>query len=235
MSTVQTGFRMTNRHHNSLLGNVCIISPINFSYSVLWQQVFSQPCSSRLALKANNYVAPTAKRVLRVLIILMLASWSMHVWSGVPDAPPPDTKPQVPANQTPPATDREINSIYSGLWFDPSRNGEGFALVVSETTAGPTVVVSYYTYDNQKQSVFLVGSKPLPAGATSVSIPVVITSGANFGDAFKPADVVRTPAGTLTFAFSSCNAGTVDYDLTTLGSGNLSIVRLLGVESLDCN
>jgi hypothetical protein len=75
----------------------------------------------------------------------------------------------------------------------------------------------------------------LPAGATSVSIPVVITSGANFGDAFKPNDVVRTPAGTLSFTFSSCNAGTVDYDLTNLGSGSLSIVRLLGVESLDCN
>ncbi len=159
------------------------------------------------------------------LFALILASLSVLIWSV-------DASAAEGADPT--ATARKINSTYSGIWYDPSRDGEGFTLVISDTTAGPTAVVSYYTYDNQKQSVFLVGSESIAAGATSVSIPVVITSGANFGDGFKPADVIRTPAGTLTFRFTSCNIGTVDYDLDPLGNGHLSIVRLAGVESLDC-
>ncbi|HFD13116.1 MAG TPA: hypothetical protein ENJ32_11715 [Crenotrichaceae bacterium] len=142
-----------------------------------------------------------------------------------------------PVDQSPVAepSGREINSTYSGLWFDPARNGEGFALVISETTAGSTMVVSYYTYDDQKQTIFLIGSQALPSGTTSVTVPVIITSGASFGNSFKSADVVKTPAGTISFTFTSCNTGVVDYNLNTLGSGSLSVVRLLGVEDLDCS
>ncbi len=158
-------------------------------------------------------------------LILILTSLSLFIWSvdaSTVESPDPAT------------TARKIDSTYSGIWYDPSRDGEGFTLIISETTAGPTAVVSYYTYDDQKQSVFLVGSESIPAGSTSVSIPIVITKGAKFGDEFKPTDVIRTPAGTLTFRFTSCNNGTVDYDLNPLGNGRLSIVRLAGVESLDC-
>jgi hypothetical protein len=135
-----------------------------------------------------------------------------------------------PVEPAPAAAGKEINSTFSGLWFDPSRDGEGFTIVVS----GSTIVVSYYTYDNQKQTIFLIGSQSLASAATSVSIPVVITGGTNFGDSFNPAHVQRTPAGTLSFTFTTCNNGIVDYNLNTLGSGSLSIVRLAGVESLDC-
>ncbi len=203
--------------------------------------------------------------IYNLLNTIILASLSMPVWSGVtgdpatpvtpeqtpttePAAPSPGNSDPVdnsssntpvaatPGEQAPVVSSGElINSTYSGLWFDPSRDGEGFALVISETEAGPTAVVSYYTYDNQKQSIFLVGSQSLSSGATSLSIPVIITSGAKFGDAFKSTDVVRTPAGTLSFRFTSCNAGVVDYNLTSLGSGSLSVIRLLGVEDLDCS
>jgi len=198
------------------------------------------------------------KRIRHAIFILVLVFSSMSVLSGVTDTQgstaPTDNTQQSPATQpentgsetnpgtstetpsgTTPATNAQvIDSTYSGLWLDPARDGEGFSLVVSETTAGPTVVVSYYTYDNQKQTIFLIGAQSLPSGATSITIPVTITSGAKFGDAFKPADVVRTPAGTLTFSFTSCDTGIVDYNLNALGSGSRSIVRLLGVEDLDC-
>lgn len=168
-------------------------------------------------------------RIYNFLFVLILIFLSMPVNSGESESP------GTSGTEAPAATGREINSTYSGLWFDPSRNGEGFALVISDTTAGPTAVVSYYTYDNQKQTIFLIGSQPLSAGATSVTIPVIITSGARFGADFKSSDVIRTPAGTLSFSFTSCNTGTVDYDLNTLGSGRLSVVRLLEVEDLACS
>ncbi|MCH9696925.1 MAG: hypothetical protein K0U68_02370 [Gammaproteobacteria bacterium] len=187
----------------------------------------------------KNFKIKHLSGIARLALVLFLTCvLSFPVWSGPGDPPANPSEPpaQTPGdeNQTP-AGLRVIDATFNGLWFGPARNGEGFGLAISETTAGPTIVVSYYTYDNQKQNIFFIGANALPSGSRTVTIPVDITSGANFGDAFKPADVVRTPAGTLTFSFTSCTKGTVDYDLNNLGSGQLSVERLIGVEGLDCS
>ncbi len=181
------------------------------------------------------------KIVSKVVMLTIIASLGMPVLAGTnnqqtgTNTPPPVIPDPNPTPAPTPSSLRVIDSTFNGLWFDPSRDGEGFGMVISETTVGPTVVVSYYTYNDQKQTIFFIGSQSLPPGTTTVSIPVDITSGAEFGNAFKPADVVRTPAGTLSFSFTSCNSGIVDYELNNLGTGSLSVVRLIGVEGLDCS
>lgn len=113
-----------------------------------------------------------------------------------------------------------------GLWFNPDRAGEGFFIEVADVAGQPTLVASWFTYDNGDQ-MWLVGSAAIPDQATSVSVPVSITRGTSFGDAFDAADVDSTPWGTLAFRFPTCNTGVVEYD-SALGfdAGSINLVRL---------
>ena len=124
----------------------------------------------------------------------------------------------------------------SGEWFNPNRDGEGFFIEVAEVNGMPVFVVAWFTYNNGSQ-LWLVGSAMIPAGATSITVDVQMPSGADFGDAFDPAEVERTPWGTLTFSFESFNTGVVDYNSTLgFGSGSIDLVRLtklVGIEQLD--
>jgi len=63
-----------------------------------------------------------------------------------------------------------------------------------------------------------------------------VTSGAMFGPAFDEDDVLLEDWGTLTFTFSSCNEGSVEYDSTMagFGSGAGDIERLTSVTGMSC-
>lgn len=128
------------------------------------------------------------------------------------------------------------NGSVSGEWFNPNRDGEGFFIEVAEVNGMPVFVVAWFTHSNGSQ-LWLVGSAMIPAGATSITVDVQMPSGAEFGDAFDPAEVERTPWGTLTFSFESFNTGVVDYNSTLgFGSGSIDLVRLtklVGIEQVD--
>jgi len=127
-----------------------------------------------------------------------------------------------------------ISGTQSGTWFDPERDGEGFLLEIG--TAGSTrrFVASWYTYRNGQQ-LWLVGSAVLAAGATQVSVPLVVTRGANFGSAFRPGDVIVEPWGTATFSFPACARMQVSYAPLDGVSGVLQLQRILdGIEGLRC-
>lgn len=81
--------------------------------------------------------------------------------------------------------------------------------------------------------MYLVGSGPVD-GDTAV-VPVVVTSGPVYGDAFDKDDVVRETWGTLTFTFTSCNEGSVVRASTTgFGTTTESFIRLTSVTGLTC-
>ncbi len=89
-------------------------------------------------------------------------------------------------------------------WAGTTRNGEGAVLdvIVDDDTGEITLVVSFYTYDNMGQQVFLVG--PGAISGNSSTVDLVITEGGDFGSAHDPANVVETPFGTAEFAASGC-------------------------------
>jgi len=97
---------------------------------------------------------------------------------------------------------------WMGAFFDTARDGEGFHLAVEGT--GSTFVMTWYTYLDGKQ-VWIIGSG-VRNGSRIVFAPMVITSGANFGSEFNPADVVRETFGTITIDFSDCNNFTAMVD-----------------------
>lgn len=127
-----------------------------------------------------------------------------------------------------------ISGAQSGSWYDPARNGEGLLLEVGRTGTQRTLVASWYTYRDGRQ-MWLVGSAPLAEGASSVSVPMVVTRGASFGLAFRPGDVVAEAWGTLQLRFPSCGQLTMDYAQSGGESGTLTMQRILdGIDGLRC-
>ncbi|MEE9413310.1 MAG: hypothetical protein V3V22_09705 [Methylococcales bacterium] len=119
-----------------------------------------------------------------------------------------------------------IQPAMGGAWFNPDENGHGFILNVSQSPEGQlTLLATWYTYDNQGSQMWLIGSAPFENGAERVSVPVIVTSGFSFG---APADISRQDWGTLTFEFSSCTAGSVQYvpNDSAFIAGTVNIERL---------
>jgi hypothetical protein len=133
----------------------------------------------------------------------------------------------------PPDSDFTITPGITGSWYLKARDGEGYNIEIVGDTFDPQLLAYFYTYDNAGNQMWLVGSGPVN-GDTAV-VPVQVTSGALYGDAFDKDDVVRENWGTLTFTFSSCTAGSV-VRASTMGFGTTTydIQRLTSVIGLSC-
>jgi peptidyl-prolyl cis-trans isomerase A (cyclophilin A) len=121
-----------------------------------------------------------------------------------------------------------IMNLHTGAWFDPDNDKRGFSVEISHPagseSAGPLVVVYWYDYVDGKQ-IWMNGVAPFAYGASEVTIPLQITDGGEFGEAYDPDEVTSEAFGTLTLRFSGCNAGSFTYD-TLHGSGSMQLQRL---------
>jgi hypothetical protein len=129
------------------------------------------------------------------------------------------------------APDRVISGR-SGIWFDPSHDGEGWML---ETLADGRVVVYWFTYDDQGRQAWFIGVARIE-GRTVWIEDMVITGGAHFGDAFRAADVVADHWGSFGFLFEDCDSGKMRYESTDprFGEGTLDPVHLAQLAETDC-
>jgi len=95
------------------------------------------------------------------------------------------------------------------------------------------VLAYFYTYDENGDQMWLVGSGPAD-GDTAV-VPVQVISGPVYGDGFDKDDVDRTDWGTLTFTFDTKDTGSV-VRASTIGFGTTTedIFRLTYVTGLNC-
>ncbi len=114
---------------------------------------------------------------------------------------------------------------WMGAFFDPARDGEGFHLAVEGD--GSIFVMTWYTYLDGEQ-VWLIGTGTRD-GDRLVFENMVITSGANFGSEFDPADVIRETFGSITADFSDCNnfTATVDSVLPEFSDIVLDVTKIV--------
>lgn len=121
-----------------------------------------------------------------------------------------------------------IMELHTGGWYDPANSGRGFGVEVANAAgseSGPLLIVYWYDYFEGRQ-IWTNGVKAFDWGDHEVVVPMQITRGAQFGPAFRPADVVADPAwGTLTVRFTACDRATVAYS-TVYGSGTMNLQRL---------
>jgi hypothetical protein len=118
-----------------------------------------------------------------------------------------------------PTDDEIVAQELSGSYFDPTRDGEGCQLTLERD--GVNFILSCYFYDQGKQ-FWLIGAGILIVDQI-IFADMVITSGAEYGSDFDPADVVRSTWGSMIMTWSDCNNADLElvpvlpgYEMLTL-------------------
>jgi M6 family metalloprotease-like protein len=128
----------------------------------------------------------------------------------------------------------EINSGFNDAWFSPDTDGQGFFIIVFPQTR--QVFLSWFTYDTERPPADVIaflgepGHRWLTAqgGYTGnqAVLEVWMTEGGVF-DSAEP-EPVRREDGEILLEFSGCNAGTVGYDIPSIGrQGVVAIERIV--------
>ena len=117
-----------------------------------------------------------------------------------------------------------LNAGLTGNWWGgEEKNGEGFLLEVAEAAGVSTLIVSFYTYDDEGNQVWLIANGPATTGMTS-DVNVFIAEGRTWGEASNTTDFTK-PFGTGTFTFPACDVGsfTVTPNAEYMGLGFTNI------------
>lgn len=123
-----------------------------------------------------------------------------------------------------------ILPLHTGAWYDPDNSGKGFLIEITKASGSadsnnPVVVVSWYDFFEGRQ-FWTIGSAPIVWGASSVEIPMLISTGGQFGSAYAASQVTSNPQwGVLTLRFSNCDAGAFSYT-SIYGNGSVQVRSL---------
>jgi hypothetical protein len=123
-------------------------------------------------------------------------------------------------------TDDEIDpEEIPGTYYDPLRDGEGCQL--TRERDGETFILTCYFYAEGEQ-FWVIGVGQLVNGEITFG-ELTVTSGAQYGAAFDPSDVVRTNWGSGTMSWEDCN--NADLTLTPIVPGyevvTLTLTRIV--------
>ncbi|RFF28888.1 peptidylprolyl isomerase [Wenzhouxiangella sediminis] len=125
---------------------------------------------------------------------------------------------------------------HSGSWYDPQTSGVGFNIEIADDNGGngPIANVYWYNFDEQRQ-FWLVGSAPFEYGATEVTVDLSSHPADEEGVGFQsPPESDFSIYGSVTLSFDDCTSGSVAYDLTDYGSGEIAIARLSRPDNYSC-
>ena len=129
-----------------------------------------------------------------------------------------------------------LNGGFSGSWYDPSHDGEGFVVeILNETIA----MVIWFTYDTEGNPAWILNTGVID-GATIVVNDLQITSGGIFGSEFNPDDVVREHWGAGAFTYGSCGGGSAAGNMRYIPppdfgfESNQFLNRLVSIDGLSC-
>ena len=171
-----------------------------------------------------------------------VAAWENGAWAGYEDDSGADGLDLGGTDRTIrfPITAQTLGDPFvvepgtSAAWFDPSRNGEGFML---EVLADQRAVMYWFTYDDEGRQDWYVAVGEIRGNR--MSFPELLrVSGGVFGPDFDPEQVARTPVGSATFTWSSCESGVfkwvLDGDGGPLRQGRMNLARLSSVMGIEC-
>jgi hypothetical protein len=124
-----------------------------------------------------------------------------------------------------------ITSGFSGAWYDPTQSGHGLLVEVLPDNR----LLAYwfaFTPGGAQQAWFggvgtIVGNQAIVSADRG--------QGGDWVPAFNPATYTLSPWGTLTFTFSDCNHGRVDYfNSAEWGTYYMDLTRLTQLAGLSC-
>jgi beta-glucanase (GH16 family) len=129
----------------------------------------------------------------------------------------------------------DIGPAHSGSWYNDDQSGHGFSMEFVETDSGPLAVIYWYTYDDQGNPIFLLGTG-VPDG-NKVDVVFESPVGMIYGE-FDPLTVSREDGGTGSFEFLDRDNAIFSYtpsEFTAATWGHtepinaLPLVKLVGI------
>lgn len=125
-----------------------------------------------------------------------------------------------------------IGPGYTGSWFDPQQSGQGLTI---EVLSGNRFYATWFAFDAFGKQAWFTGVGTY-AGNTATITQTVQPEGARWIPNFSSADIVAVPWGTLTFTFSDCSHGRVDFasSVAGFGSNHMNLTRLTMPDGLTC-
>lgn len=126
-----------------------------------------------------------------------------------------------------------LDGSISGQWVAADMPDQGLTVMVGENASGRFLFYVWYTYIDGVPYWF-AGNAFFEPGADSVSMPAIMLDGLEF--LTPTTDVAnRTVAGTVEVIAHTCDEIHVVYDLGELGSGEIDMSRLLGIQGRACS
>lgn len=122
-----------------------------------------------------------------------------------------------------------VDGGISGYWYDPAQSGQGFQI---EVLASGDAVVTWYTFDENGNQLWLIGSGTV--AGNEIQVDFVQPGGGFFPPNFDPAAIHLAAWGTAVFRFASCSEGDVEWQPVAGGAGGMPLVRLTQPGGLTC-
>jgi hypothetical protein len=125
-----------------------------------------------------------------------------------------------------------ITAGFTGAWYDPAQSGHGLFV---EVLSGNRFQAAWFAFDpSGKQQAWFTGVGTYNGNTATIS-DVALPTGGRFIPNFNAADVVRNRWGSLTFTFTDCNHGRVEFaSVAGYGSGSMNLSRLTQPAGLAC-
>lgn len=123
----------------------------------------------------------------------------------------------------------DVDGGFSGAWFDPAHNGEGFVVQVLEDDRA---IVYWFTYTADGDQRWLLGTGTI-VGTRIVVADLYDASGGRFGENYDPRQVRLAARGSLEIAFRNCSEAVVNYLVDGAG-GHQSLTRLTQLHGYRC-
>jgi hypothetical protein len=124
----------------------------------------------------------------------------------------------------------------TGQWYNPDRDGEGLFVEIVEQSDGSNIIaISWFTYDQFGEQMWLTGQAAITQEAIKVSVPVIVTGGPIFGPDYDKDDLSADPWGTIEVQFQTCDMGNMTYTSSIgFGSGAIDLTRITNVVGVNC-
>jgi plastocyanin len=137
----------------------------------------------------------------------------------------------VDAGATPTAV--PITSGFTGAWFDPAQGGHGIFL---EVLAGNQILAWWFTFTPDGQQAWFGNVGAIDPATNTATVDALQTQGGRWIPNFDPSTVTQPLWGRLTFSFTDCNHGRVDFDsgVAGYGEGHMDLTRLTQPTGLSC-
>lgn len=112
----------------------------------------------------------------------------------------------------------------SGSWYNPAQSGHGIML---DLLSASGAWMCWFTFDLSGNRTWICGTGSI--SGNTISFPAAfLVSGGKFPPLFDPNAITEVPWGSITVAFTGCNAGTMSWTTSTAGyqSGSMPLTRL---------